>query len=39
MSLNGGSVYPAVAASLISMLSRKQLNPGDITTVLFEKYK
>ncbi|XP_065071268.1 negative elongation factor D-like [Rhopilema esculentum] len=37
MSLNGGSVYPAVAASLISMLSRKQLNPGDITT-LYKAY-
>lgn len=33
LSLNGGSAHPAVASSLASMLSRKQLNPGDITTV------
>jgi len=36
-SLNGGSAHPAIAASLTSMLSRKQLNPGDITT-LYKAY-
>lgn len=37
LALNGGSTFPNVASSLASMLSRKQLNPGDITT-LYKAY-
>eukprot|EP00794_Sanderia_malayensis_P005728 gene5728-6428_t len=37
ISLCGGAAHPNVAASLSSMLSRKQLNPGDMT-MLYKAY-